>query len=85
MTKSVAVTAREDASGGMETITFNINGQIKSVQLNFASNQMQVVTVTHTASGTGLVEVTAANSPQSLTQMLNVDKIPGDDGNGWGP
>jgi len=79
--KSVLVTAVEDASGGMETITFVIVDQIKTVQVSFASGQMQPVRVTHTASSNGakvLVKVSATNSPQTLTAMLDVDKIPGD-------
>ena len=79
--KSVQVIAAEDASGGMETFTFVIGDQTKLVEKNFASNQMQPVKVNHTASSNGapvLVQVSAANSPQTLTAMLNVDKIPGD-------
>jgi hypothetical protein len=79
-TKSVSVDATEDASGGMETFTFKIVDQTKTVRVNFASNQTQNVKVNHTASGKGLVKVTATNSPQSLALMLDVDKQPGDDG-----
>jgi hypothetical protein len=81
-TKSVSVVAAEDATGGMETLTFVIIDQTKTVKVNFASNQIQLVKVTHTASGKGLVKVSAANSPQTLTQLLDVDKQPGDDGTG---
>jgi hypothetical protein len=81
-TKSVSVDATEDVSGGMETFTFTIIDQTKQVSVNFASKQTQNVTVKHTAAGKGLVKVTAANSPKSLTLTLNVDKIPGDDGSG---
>jgi hypothetical protein len=81
--KSVSVVALEDSSGGSETITFNINGQIKVVQVNnIPANQMQPVSVTHTSSGKGPVQVSAANSPKKLTVELDLDKVPGDDGSG---
>jgi hypothetical protein len=79
--KAVSVVCVEDASGGMETLTFVIVDQTKTVSVNFSSNQMQTVRVAHTASSNGvpaLVQVSAANSPQTLTALLNVDKIPGD-------
>src|ERR1035441_10992035 len=41
--KSVSVVAAEDASGGMETLTFVIFNQTKTVQVNFTPNQMQTV------------------------------------------
>jgi len=81
-TKSVSVLATEDVSGGMETFTFVIIDQTKTVQKNFTSNQSQTVKVNHTASGKGLVKVSAANSPQTLTAILDVDKQPRDDGTG---
>jgi hypothetical protein len=79
--KSVSVVAAEDASGGMETLTFVIFDQTKTVQVNFTPNQMQTVSVTHTASSNGtkvLVHVAAANSPETLNALLDVDKVPGD-------
>ena len=79
-TRKVSVFALEDASGGMETVQFQILDQTKTVTVNFASGQGQVVTVAHDASGTGLVVVTAANSGQSIRRYLNVDKQPGDKG-----
>jgi hypothetical protein len=79
-TKKVSVFALEDASGGMETVQFQILDQTKTVTVNFAANQGQVVTMVHDASGTGLVVVTAANSGQSIRRILNVDKQPGDKG-----
>jgi hypothetical protein len=77
-TKSVSVLATEDATGGTETLTFVIIDQTKTVTVNFASNQSQTVKVNHTASGKGLVKVSAANSQQTLSEILDVDKIPGD-------
>ena len=79
-TKKVSVFALEDASGGMETVQFQILDQTKTVTVNFASGQGQVVTMVHDASGTGLVVVTAANSGQPIRRILNVDKQPGDKG-----
>jgi hypothetical protein len=79
-TRKVSVFALEDASGGMETVQFQILEQPKTVNVNFAANQGQAVTVAHDASGNGLVVVTAANSGQSIRRILNVDKQPGDKG-----
>jgi hypothetical protein len=79
-TRKVSVFALEDASGGMETVQFQILEQPKTVNVNFAANQGQAVTVAHDASGTGLVVVTAANSGQPIRRILNVDKQPGDKG-----
>jgi hypothetical protein len=79
--KAVSVFAIEDATGGAETITFVVVDQTITVQVNFAPNQMQTVRVSHTASSNGalaLVQVSAANSPQTLAVRLNVDKVPGD-------
>lgn len=73
-TKQVSVRATVDSSGGTEMITFEIIDQTKSVHMTFEPNTTQTVTVNHTASGTGLVTVTAANSPQSIQRMLDVDK-----------
>jgi hypothetical protein len=81
-TKSVSVIAIEDASGGAETFTFVVIDQTKIVGKNFPPNDVQPVSVTHTASGKGLVKVSVANSPQTFTQILDVDKQPGDDGTG---
>jgi len=79
-TKKVSVFAREDAAGGVETLQFHILDQVKSVSVQFAPNQGQVVTVTHTASGQGLVSVTAANSSQRIDKILNVDQQSEDGG-----
>jgi hypothetical protein len=73
-TKTISVRATEDATGGTETITFEIINQTKTVQQTFAPNATQTVSVDHTATGKGLVTVTAANSPQSIQRMLDVDK-----------
>jgi hypothetical protein len=73
-TKTISVRATEDATGGTETITFEIINQTKIVQPTFAPNTTQTVSVNHTASGKGLVTVTAANSPQSIQRILDVDK-----------
>jgi len=80
--KSVSVSATEDASGGSEKFTFTIIDQVKTVTVNFRANQTQTVRVNHTASGKGEVKVEAKNSSQSLTEILDVDKNPGDDGSG---
>jgi hypothetical protein len=79
-TKKVSVFAQEAGNGGLETIQFQVIDQALSVQVSFAANQGQMVSVVHTASGKGLVVVTAANSPQTTQKMLNVDKQPSDDG-----
>ena len=79
-TKKISVFATEDGTGGMETFQFTILNQVKTVQMNFAPNQGQQVTVVHTATGTGLVTVTATGSPQKSKRILDVDKIPGDTG-----
>jgi hypothetical protein len=84
-TKSVSVVASEDATGGTEILTFVILNETKVVTVNIPANQMQVVRVEHTASGKGLVKVSAANSPQTLALILDVDKQPGDDGTGSVP
>jgi|HubBroStandDraft_4_1064222.scaffolds.fasta_scaffold85279_2 hypothetical protein len=79
--KSVSVVAAEDAAGGMETLTFVIFNQTVTTQVNFTPNQMQTVTVRHTASSGGtevLVQVSAANSTQTLNALLDIDKVPGD-------
>jgi|SRR5579883_2931860 helix-turn-helix protein len=84
-TKTISVVAFEDASGGNETITFQFAGQSKTVQVNMAANTSQVVRINHTASSGNqaiLVQVSAANSQATLTQLLNLDKNPGDDGTG---
>ena|ERR1039458_6856665 len=78
--KTVSVFAQEDAAGGTETLQFRILGQVKSVTVQFAPSQGQVVTVTHTASGQGLVSVTAANSSQRTDRILNVDQQSEDGG-----
>ncbi|SPE41410.1 hypothetical protein SBA3_4290009 [Candidatus Sulfopaludibacter sp. SbA3] len=83
--KSVSVVAAEDASGGMETINFDINGTVIPVQANIPSNGIQLVKVTHTVSSNGgkvPVQVSAAGSPKTLTQLLDLDRIPGDPGTG---
>lgn len=77
-TKTVTVFAKEDATGGVETIKFVIIDQPKTLQVTFAPNQGQPVTVTHTASGTGEVVVTAAGSQKTIKRILDVDKQPGD-------
>jgi len=81
-TKSVSVAAT--SSGGTETIHFKIIDQPdKPVTVNFpAAGGKQTVSVNHTASGTGLVKVTADNSTATIEKMLNVDKKPGDSGTG---
>jgi hypothetical protein len=79
--KSVSVVAAEDATGGTETLTFVIFDQTATTQVNFTPNQMQTVTVKHTASSNGtkvLVQVSAAPSTQTLNALLDVDKVPGD-------
>lgn len=73
-TKTVSVRATEDATGGTETITFEIIDQTKTVTVTFAPNATETVSVNHTATGEGLVTVTAANSPQSIQRILNLDK-----------
>ena len=78
--KTVSVFAQEDATGGMETIKFDIVGELHSVEVSFAPNQGQVVPMVHTAKGQGLVTVTAVNSPHSSKRILDVDKQPGDKG-----
>jgi prolyl-tRNA synthetase len=72
--KTVSVRATEDAAGGTETITFEIIDQTKTVQVKFDPNATQTVSVDHTASGEGLVTVTAANSPQTIQRVMDVDK-----------
>jgi hypothetical protein len=72
-TKTVSVFAQEDASGGTETLTFQILNQAKTVQVAFAPNQVRQVLVTHTASGKGIVTVSATGSPQTLSSILDVD------------
>jgi hypothetical protein len=81
-TKTASVFAQEDANGGTEILQFRILDQFKSVQVRFTPNQGQTVSVAHTASGQGLVTVTAQNSPQSASRILNVDQQPGDGGTG---
>jgi hypothetical protein len=71
--KTVSVYAQEDATGGAETIHFQIIDQFKSVEVRFAPNEGQMVTVTHTAAGQGLVTVTAVNSPAKASAILNVE------------
>lgn len=73
-TKTVSVRATEDATGGTETITFEIINQTIPVKVTFDPNTTQTVSVNHTASGKGLVTVTAANSPQSIQRILDLDK-----------
>jgi hypothetical protein len=46
----------------------------------FAPNQGQTVAVTHTASGKGMVTVSATGSRQTLSLILDVDKQPKDTG-----
>jgi hypothetical protein len=75
-TKRVTVLAL--GTGGMETVTFNILGDVKSVQANLAATQEQAVSVVHTDSGSGLVTATAGQ--QSSRRILDLDKQPGDVG-----
>jgi hypothetical protein len=42
-------------------------------EVEFTPGQGQVVEVEHTVSGTGPVSVTALNSDQSITSILNLD------------
>jgi len=79
-TKKVSVFALEDASGGMETVQFQILDQTKTVTVELASGQGQVVTMVHDASGTGLVVVTAANSGQSIRRILQCRQAAGRQG-----
>lgn len=81
-TKKVSVAALSDASGGMETFQFQILDQAKTVQVNFAANQWQTVSVVHTATGKGTVSVKATGSLVSETDILDVDKQPEDAGTG---
>lgn len=77
-TRSVSVFATEDAAGGSETVTFTILDQTRTVQVDFAPRQSQLLKVDHTASGRGLVTVSASNSPRRLEAMLDLD-LPGDE------
>jgi ABC-type transporter MlaC component len=81
-TKSVSVAAT--SSGGKETIHFKIIDQDAGpVTVTFpAAGGKQTVTVNHTASGVGLVKVTADNSTATIEKRLDVDKQPGDAGTG---
>lgn len=79
-TKTVSVAAKEDSSGGTETLKFQILGQTQTVQETFAAKEEKRVTVTHTATGKGLVTVTALGSTQTGERILDVDKVPGDTG-----
>ena len=79
-TRTVSVFAQEDATGGTETLQFQILGQAKTVTVVFAANEGKTVTVTHTATGTGLVTVTATGSAQTSRRILNLDKQPKDIG-----
>jgi hypothetical protein len=79
-TKTVSVFAQEDASGGTETLTFQIIDQVRIAVAAFAPNQGQTVAVTHTASGKGMVTVSATGSRQTLSLILDVDKQPKDTG-----
>jgi hypothetical protein len=71
--KTVSVSAVADAAGGTETIHFQILDQTKTKEVTFAANQGQIVSVSHTAEGVGLVAVTVQGSKQSIHKILNVD------------
>jgi hypothetical protein len=79
-TKTVSVFALEDAAGGNETLLFTIIDQHVKQEVSFAPNAGKTVSVTHTASGKGLVIVSAAGSKEMATLILDVDKQPGDSG-----
>jgi len=79
-TRTVSVFALEDATGGTETLQFQILDQAKTVTAIFAKNEGKTVSVTHTATGTGLVTVTAAGSAQTSRRILDLDQQPGDVG-----
>jgi hypothetical protein len=79
-TKTVSVFALEDGTGGTETLQFTIIDQHVTQQETFQPNQGKTVTVTHTASGKGLVIASAVGSKESAMAFLHVDKQPGDKG-----
>jgi hypothetical protein len=73
-TKTVSVTAVADANGASgETITFVIIDQTKTASVTIPAKTGQVVSVDHTASGSGMVTVTNGNGSAALPQFLNVD------------
>ena len=79
-TKTVLVFAQEDNSGGSETLQFIIIDQTVTTKQTFKAGEGKTVTVTHTASGKGLVIASAVGSKESAMLILDVDKQPGDDG-----
>jgi hypothetical protein len=73
-TKTVSVFVQGDATGGPDTVNFQIIDQAVSVAVNLAANGNQTVTATHTASGRGLVGATATGGGAAPTEkVLNVD------------
>src|ERR1039457_3792587 len=79
-TKTVSVAALEDSSGGTETLQFQILDQAQTANVHFDPNQEKRVAVIHTATGKGLVTVTATGTAQTAERTLDVDKKPGDTG-----
>lgn len=78
--KTVSVFALEDGKGGPETLLFTIVDQHMTLVETFQPNQGKSVTVTHSASGKGLVIASAVGSKESAMAFLDVDKQPGDKG-----
>jgi hypothetical protein len=72
--KTVTVFAVSDATGGPDTVNFQIGAQLVSVPVNLAANGDQTVPAVHTSSGTVLIDVSAAGGgAPAISKMLNVD------------
>lgn len=80
--KSVSVWAKEDDAGGKETILFDIINDKREVLEDFKPREGKVVKTTHSSSGQGLVVASAQNSTATIKRWLDVDKQPGDAGEG---
>ena len=71
--KKASITAKEGGDGSTETFTFTVLDQNLSATETFAKDEERTVTVTHTASGQGLVIVTNQSSGLTRHCFLDVD------------
>ena len=71
--KKATVTAMEGGLGSTEVFNFTVIDQNVSTTVVFTANQQQDVSVTHTATGQGLVIATNQASGLTLHCWLDVD------------
>ncbi len=73
--KTVSVDAKEDETGGNETFDWVIINEQKTTTDSFQAREEKTTSVIHTATGKGLVKVTARSSGVQKTCSLDVDAL----------